>query len=290
MSIKTFSYTRLDLRAVPPRQQDSNKSTFGRVLCVCGSVGMAGAAYLCAKAALRTGAGLVEIFTPEENRIPLQALLPEAIVSTYDAQAPDLDALDASISRAQIIVCGCGLGVSPASRSVLSHILRNSKLPTVLDADALNLLSINPSLLKYARGAIITPHPGEMSRLCGFDTQQINAQREQICRDFAAKHSLVCALKGHRTCVSDGQRVYLNKSGNSGMATAGSGDVLAGIIGGLLAQNEGRTLDMLTVASLGVYIHGLCGDAAASRLGEYSVIASDIIDALPSILGSIERK
>ncbi len=290
MSIKTFSYTKSSLRAVPIRKQDSSKRTFGRVLCVCGSLGMSGAAYFAAKAALRTGAGLVEIFTPEENRVVLQTLLPEAIVTSYKKESPDLDMLDNSISRAQVVVCGCGLGVSRESRIVLSHLLRSCTLPTVLDADALNLIALNPSLLKYAEGKIITPHLAEMSRLCGVDIQEILSQRLQICKSFAQKHSLVCLLKGHNTCVSDGESTYLNTSGNSGMATAGSGDVLAGIIGGLLAQNGDNKLDMLTAAALGAYIHGLCGDYAADRLGEYSVIASDIIDALPHVLGNIDRR
>ena len=284
-----FSYTHADLSLMPPRPTDSNKGTFGRVLCVCGSRGMAGAAYLAAKAALRTGAGLAEILTPEENRTVLQTLLPEAIVTVYDSEAPSPHTVEEAVRRADTVVCGCGLGVTRQSLTVLSHVLRATKAPTVLDADALNLLSRNPSLLKYAKGKIITPHPMEMSRLTGLSAEQINADRQTVCREFAKRHELVCVLKGHETAVSDGGgAIYINRSGNSGMATGGSGDVLAGIIGGILSQARATELSLMQTACLGVYIHGLCGDAAAAQLGEYSVIASDIIAALPRVLKGIK--
>lgn len=283
--LMTFSYTRQDLSLLPRRPAESNKGTFGRVLCVCGSKGMAGAAYLCAKATLRCGAGLVEIFTPEENRIVLQTLLPEAIVTTYDADEPQLHELERAVSRATAIVCGCGLGTSRQASSILGRVLRSSSVPTVLDADALNILSRNAALMKYAKGKIITPHLYEMSRLTRIDAEQIAAEATTVCQSFAQSHELVCVLKGHRTAVSDGgASVYINRSGNSGMSTAGAGDVLAGVIGGILAQNRDGALSEFQVASLGVYIHGLSGDAAAEMLGEYSVIASDIIDCLPKIL------
>ena len=289
MSDICFSYGPSDLSLMPPRKAESNKGSYGRVLCVCGSVGMAGAAYLCASAALRTGAGLVEVLTPEENRVIIQTLLPEAIVSVYDKDSPSIEHIDACLTRANAVVCGCGLGVGSASRALLGRVLRKVQVPTVLDADALNIISKSPTLLKYAANKIITPHPMEMSRLCAQDVSDINADRESVCSDFAESHSLICVLKGHRTVVSDGKSVFINTSGNSGMATAGSGDVLAGIIGGILAQNTEGKLDMLQAASLGVYVHGLCGDAAAQKLGEYSVIASDIVANLPDVLKEIPR-
>ncbi len=290
MSFSTFSYTHEHIALMPAREQESNKGSFGRVLCVCGSVGMAGAAYLCAKAALRTGAGLVEILTPEENRTVIQTLLPEAIVSVYSKDDPDISVIDQALARADAVVCGCGLGISRASLTLLRRVLREGHAPTVLDADALNLISRNPSLIKYARGKIITPHPAEMSRLTAISVDDVTNDRQRICYEFSKKHGLVCALKGHRTAVSDGERVYVNRSGNSGMATAGSGDVLAGIIGGILAQSKDGRLTMLEVAALGVYIHGLCGDIAAAQLGEYSVIASDIIASLPKVLRQYTHK
>ena len=286
----TFSYNTENLGLLPSRPAESNKGTFGRVLCGCGSYGMAGAAYLAAKAALRMGAGLVEILTPKCNLPILQTLLPEAIVSVYDEEQPSSIDVEKAVGRADVIVCGCGLGVSQTSRFVLSHVLRASaSTPTVHDADELNLISRNPSLLKYAKGKIITPHPAEMSRLTGMSVCEIVSSYEQTATDFAKAHGLICVLKGHNTRVCDGgERIYINNSGNSALATAGSGDVLAGIIGGILAQSRGEeSLSTLECACLGVYIHGLCGEVASAELSEYSVIASDIIDALPRVLKGI---
>ncbi len=285
----SFSYTRSDISRMPRRSQDSNKGTFGRVLCVCGSRGMAGAAYLCAVAALRTGAGLVEILTPEINLPIIQTLIPEAVVSTYDEEEPSPMDIEKALSRADAVVCGCGLGVSRASLFVLSRVLRMSNVPTVLDADALNLISRNPSLFKYCEGKIITPHPAEMSRLTRAPIEDIVAYPDKAAYELAKKHGLVCVLKGHKTRVSDGgERVYLNDSGNSALATGGSGDVLAGIIGGILSQARNGAMTPFEVACLGVYIHGLCGDVCAIRHGEYSTIASDIAAALPEVLKNIK--
>ena len=214
----------------------------------------------------------------------IQTLLPEGIVTVYDASSPDAVLIEAAVDRADAVVCGCGLGVSRESLFVLSRVLRRVSVPLVLDADALNLLSQSRALLKYARGAVITPHPMEMSRLTGLSVEAINADRATVCHELAAKYSLVCVLKGHNTVVSDGDQVYINTTGNSGMATAGSGDVLAGIVGGLLSQSRNGDLSTLEVAALSVYIHGLCGDVAAEELSEYSVMATDIINALPCVL------
>lgn len=282
-----FSLEKLSAEMLPPRPSRSSKGDFGRVLCVCGSEGMSGAAYLCAKAAYRTGAGLVEIFTPEENRIILQTSLPEAVVTTYNEENLE-EKLLASMQKATCIAAGCGLSVTPSSRRLLSALLRNTdteKTPLALDADALNLISRNPSLLKYARGAVITPHALEFSRLTGYSVEDILASPAELAYSFAKKNSLICVLKDSNTVVSDGsERLYINNSGNDGMATAGSGDVLCGILAGLLAQT--KTLSLDTVA-LGVYIHGLCGDACARRLSPYSLMASDLIDALPIVFNSI---
>jgi len=282
-----FSYTERDLSRMPRRPAESHKGTFGRVLCVCGSAGMCGAAYFAAKAAYRVGAGLVRILTVEENRSVLQTLIPEAIVSVYDPHT-----LADAVEWADVLVVGCGLGVTPASRGLLSDLLRmREDKPTVLDADALNLLARNPSLIKYARGAVITPHVGEMCRLTALPGEEILADPVRVAQDFAQKHACVCVLKSHRTVVSDGtEGVYRNNSGNSGLATGGSGDVLAGIIGGILAQGLGGALTTMEAACLGVYLHGLCGDEASAKLSEYSVMAGDILDAIPKVMRKMEEK
>ena len=271
------------VRALPARPAESNKGTFGRVLCVCGSKGMSGAAFLAAKAAYRVGAGLVQILTVEENRAILQGQLPEAIVTVYDPEAPDLDLLRSLGERADALVIGPGLGISPASRRLVSFFLRYVKKPTVLDADGLNLLSANPSLLKHARGAILTPHPMEMSRLLGCSVEEVLADPQSVALEYAGAHGVTVVMKGHCTAVTDGgETLYLNRTGNSGMATGGSGDVLAGMIGGLLAYRG--ELSSLTVASAGVYLHGLAGDLAAARLSEHSVMAGDILESVPEAI------
>ena len=286
-SYTQFSFNTFPTDLMPKRKERSSKGDFGRILCVCGSRGMAGAAYLCAKAAYRTGAGLVEILTPEENRIVLQTSLPEAIITPYTADnATEL--LFASMQKATCIAAGCGLSVTPESRKLLSVLLHNvdtAKTPLILDADALNLISKNPSFLKYIKGAIITPHALEFSRLSGNSTEDILTSPADLAYEYAKKNSLICVLKDHNTVISDGgSRLYINNTGNNGMSTAGSGDVLAGILAGLASQSRIASLD---IAALGVYIHGLCGDIAARRLSQYSVIASDIIDALPIVFNGI---
>ena len=287
-SYTQFSFDTFPTDLMPKRKERSSKGDFGRVLCVCGSIGMAGAAYLCAKAAYRTGAGLVEILTPEENRIVLQTSLPEAIITPYTVDN-GAELLLASMQKATCIVAGCGLSVTPESRKLLSVLLHNvdtAKTPLILDADALNLISKNPSFLKYIKGAIITPHALEFSRLSGYSVEDILTSTSNLAYEYAKKYSLICVLKDHNTVVSDGsERIYINNTGNNGMSTAGSGDVLAGILAGLVAQSKNASLD---IAALGVYIHGLCGDIAARRLSHYSVIASDLIDALPIVFNGIE--
>ena len=286
-----FSFDKNALNMLPRRAPRSNKGDYGRLLCICGSEGMAGAAYLCAKAAYRSGAGLVEIFTHRCNVVPLQASLPEAIITPYD-DGYTQPTLIASLERADAIVIGCGLGVTPLSRKILSDLLRSEarlQKPLLIDADAINLLARNRSLLKYVKGAILTPHFMEASRLLDTPINELMADTCAAAHSIASRFGAICVMKDHESAVSDGSaRVYTNKSGNAGMATAGSGDVLAGIIGGLLAQTVRAipSVDSFGAATLGVYIHGLAGDGAALRYGEYSLMASDIIDAIPAVLST----
>ena len=219
-----FSYDAKALSLIPRREARSNKGSFGRLLCVCGSEGMAGAAYLAAKAAYRSGVGLVEILTHRVNLAVTQTLIPEAVVSVYDEEYDKNKILEA-VSRADGIVIGCGLGQSALSRTVLSDVLRSrgEDIPLVIDADGLNLLSKNRSLMKYVKGAVITPHPMEMSRISGLSVDDILSDTARAACDIAKKYSLVCVLKDHESVVSDGgEQVYINKRGNSGMATGGS--------------------------------------------------------------------
>lgn len=289
-TVKTFSYDASILKSLPKRPEHSHKGTFGRLLVIGGSYGMSGAAYLCAKAAYRSGVGLVDIFTPEENRVILQTLIPEAVLSVYDKSAKDR--IYSSLERADAVVIGVGLGQSETASDILSTVLKTTKVPVVIDADALNLISKSNSLFELMRAPsdrelIITPHPGEMSRLTGIAVADIVGDLQNIATDFADKNRVICVLKDHNTVVAvpNSDMVYLNQSGNSGMATAGSGDVLSGIIGALLAQGVAPDES----ARLGVYIHGSAGDLARDRLGEYSVMAQDIIDMLPSVFMQADR-
>lgn len=282
-----YNYTPSDLEKLKSRPERSNKYTFGKVLFVCGSNGMAGAAYLSALAAYRSGAGLCEIYTPEQNRVILQTLLPEAIIKTYNTDAPYLSEFRGLLKKCDSAVIGCGLGKSDASLSILKTLLTEYKRPCVIDADALNLISEHPELKKLLKGNVITPHLAEMSRLCGKQVSEIAACVPSVCAEFAKQYGTVCVLKDHRTAVSDGgERIYINTSGNSAMAKAGSGDVLAGVIGALLARRD-APLTATDAATLGVYIHGLAGDIAADKLGSFSPLASDIANSISAVLRDI---
>ena len=271
-----YSYELGDLCRMPKRFDESHKGDYGRLLLIVGSKGMCGAAYLAAKAAYRTGAGLVHILTAEENLVAIQALIPEAIVSTYNSDSLDLDLVDGCIEKADAICIGCGLGSSDISRRLVSHVLKVSDKPTVVDADALNIASQSEVLKRYLSGKIITPHVGEMSRLTGLTCDDISHTPEQTALDFAGLYRTVCVLKRHKTLVSDGgEKIYENRSGNNGMSTAGAGDVLAGIIGGILAQSKNTETSLTEAASLGVYIHGLAGDDAKTDHPEKNIEAYD---------------
>lgn len=253
------------------RGKFDHKGTFGHALLVAGSYGKAGAATLAAGAALRTGAGLVTVHTPSSAVLALQAALPEAMVSPDPGSSnvttlPDLALYDA-------IGAGPGLGTDPDTASVLKNLLERSTVPMVLDADALNILSQHREWLDLlSPRTILTPHPGEFRRLTGTDSSDFRLLEEQ--RTFAARHRCVVVLKGAHTSVAlpDGT-VYFNSTGNPGMATGGSGDVLTGMITSLLAQGY----DPADAAITGVYLHGLSGDIALRIHSEESVIAGDIL-------------
>lgn len=260
---------------LPQRTADSFKGTYGKVLVVAGSRNMCGAAYLAGKAAYRTGAGLVYIYTEECNRVILQQLLPEAVLLTYDVQNWKPEALDDCLRGMTAVSAGSGLGTGEVKKEILRHILAADYLPRVLDADALNLLAADETLWEVAKEPfIITPHIGEMSRLCALPAAKLKAAPAEAAAAFSAAHRVITVLKDARTVVSDGKDCSWNTRGNNGMATGGSGDVLAGIIGGLLAQK----LPLFEAAKLGVYIHALAGDAAAKERGTYSMMAGDILE------------
>ena len=277
-------------RILPPRTRRSHKGTYGRVALLCGSEGMSGAAVLATRAALRSGVGLARVLTPDCNRVVLQVAVPEAIVSVYATPAEA-----AGYAEADALVLGCGLGVSELSREALRGVLKvcpaDGAVPVVLDADGINHAVKDPSLwgdlLAHRRQVIITPHPMEMSRLCGKAVSDILAHPVEVAKAFAATWGVTVVLKDAHTVIAspDGD-VFLCAAGNAGMATGGSGDALAGVIGSLLAQNRQRIGVDVTVAEIaaaGVCLHAKAGDLAAEDLGEYGMLPSDLIERLPRV-------
>lgn len=288
--LDSWYWTASDVVPYLQRPAYSHKGTFGRVLVIGGCPGMCGASYFAAKSAYRAGAGLVEVFTAEANRIPLQTLLPEAILSTFDAvDMPTDEQLAHLLDRADSVVLGCGLGQGDVAHHITKAALHFCQKPLVVDADALNLIAAHEPLqaLLAARTAptVLTPHMGEASRLCHRTTEEIASDLFATSAALAARYHAVCVLKDARTIISDGKNHFAQPHGNSGMATAGSGDCLAGLIGSLLAQHRTRpNTRPVDIATLGILIHAMAGDFAADHLGQHAVMASDIADAIGAVL------
>jgi hydroxyethylthiazole kinase-like uncharacterized protein yjeF len=265
---------------ITPRASDSHKGDFGRVLVVAGSRGKTGAAILAAHGALKSGAGLVTIASPRSMQPVIAAYAPdymtEALDETVDGTV-DFAAAEYVLGlKADAIVIGPGLGRGPGVSTFVRELLENSETPLVLDADALNAFADEPSVLvgREGRDVIITPHPGEMSRLVGCTIDDVQADRMGITRDFAMTHKLYVVLKGYRTLIAtpDG-KVFVNPTGSPGMATGGTGDVLAGMLAAWLAQ----LLDAEAACRLSVYVHGAAGELADADQGEVSMTASDLV-------------
>ena len=219
---------------------------------------------------------MVKTVTHENNREALLQALPEVILKTYTDEAPDLSE---ELKWADVIAIGPGISYSDIALSMLKTVLQDCCLPLVMDADALMLFKDHEELQQAAqdpeRTVIITPHLGEFSKLTGFSIRKITDDLPNVCRNYAKDHQLICVLKDARTVISNGEKTYLNLSGNSGMATAGSGDVLLGLIASLLGQQ----LKGLDAAAYGCYIHGLAGDEAADQYGKSGMVASNMIEA-----------
>lgn len=280
----TFGYEKQDLfLGFPKRKKNSHKGSYGKVLMIAGSKGMSGAAYLSAKAAYAVGAGLVQIYTHEENRVILQQLLPEAIITTYDTF--DSEQLEKLIQWADLIGIGCGLGKSDTAERVMQYTLKRALVPCVVDADGINILSKHMEWIEETNTLIVlTPHMKEMSRMLQCSVKELIEQRMEKLHAFVERYKVVCVLKDARTLVAkEHQNTYLNLSGNAAMAKAGSGDVLAGVIVGILAQQ----CEPYTSACLGVFLHGLAGDMARDKKGAYSVLASDLVAEISSVLKNI---
>jgi hydroxyethylthiazole kinase-like uncharacterized protein yjeF len=282
---------------VRPRKLEAHKGNFGHVLVLGGSVGKTGAAAMAAKAALRAGTGLATVATAK-SALPIIASLsmeimteplPETDSGTISIRALQGGILDSLVEGKSVLAVGPGLGRHPETMELVREVVNRYDLPIVLDADGLNAFAGCDTLRAGGRVRVLTPHPGEMGRLVGKKTSEIVAHRVDIAREFAREHGVQLVLKGFRTLTAapDGQ-VWVNLTGNPGMATGGSGDVLTGIAAALLAQYPDRSATEVTAAA--VYLHGLAGDIAARELGEASMIAGDILDALPKAYREIKQR
>jgi ADP-dependent NAD(P)H-hydrate dehydratase len=278
------------LPILPPRQPDSHKGDFGRVLLIGGSRGMTGAISLSGMAALRAGAGLVQLAVPLVCQDVVAGFEPSYMtigLANDDAGRISLKARDRIMQlaeKATVIGCGPGLGRSARLDDIVSWLYTRLEQPAVFDADALNALATRPGVLPQPGGPrLITPHPGEFQRLIGKFKQIDRGELEREAATFAERTGIVVLLKGHGTLITDGRRQAHNTTGNPGMATGGTGDVLTGLVAGLIGQR----LTPFDAARLAAHVHGLAGDLAAQELGQVSLIASDLVHWLPQAFRSI---
>jgi len=277
------------IKSIPklkPRAVDAHKGDFGRVCIISGSFGMSGAAALAGRAALRAGAGLVRVAVPK-SVLPIVAsiepsftTIPLAEDGTGRISEKAINTVLSAAGENDCLAFGPGIGTSSQLRSILRSLIEQKQLRLLIDADGLNNLSKIKDWPKRLKAELVlTPHPGEMKRLwSGLFREQLPHDRRDQAGKLAQQTKTTVALKGAGTVVTDGQKVYINKTGNPGMATAASGDVLTGVITALMGQG----LSNFDAAVLGVYVHGLAGDIAAEKTGQVGLIATDIIDSLPA--------
>lgn len=277
---------------MPARPPGGHKGTFGHLYAIAGSRGFTGAAKMLGEAAARSGVGLVTLGVPEPLGDVVASNMLEAMTMLLPA-TPDESIAPAAVGPAlefakdkEAVALGPGLSQNPETQQFILEFIQGCDAPLVIDADGLNALSENPVVLGTTRPRVLTPHPGEMARLCGTTSDAVQKDREGCAREFAEGHGCTLVLKGYRTIVAlpDG-RAFMNVNGNSGMATGGTGDVLTGLIGGLMAQG----VDASDAALLGVYVHGLAGDLAAKAKTERGTIASDVIATIPGAWHLLEE-
>lgn len=293
---ETFLTEPIDvLSRLPKRPLSAHKYSCGKVFVIAGSVGLTGAAAMCSSSALKAGAGAVVLGVPESLNPILEEKLTEVMTTPLPETSKQSLALGAyesikrSIEWSDVVALGPGLSRNKETRELVWKIVENINRPILIDADGLNALSENVKILKRKKAApfILTPHAGELSRIIGLDARAIEAERVSVARTVAKDYGIVLVLKGAPTVVAgpDG-RVFVNPTGNPGMATAGAGDILSGIITGLWAQG----LSALNAAICGVYLHGLAGDLAKNQFGEYSLVAMDLQDFFPAAVLELSSK
>ncbi len=273
---------------LPARPVDGHKGTFGHLLSVCGSVGMAGAACFAAEAAYRCGTGLVTAAMPAEIYPLVSLRVPEtvcALLSTKEPFDKTADCLSLRLQKSTAVLFGCGVGQSDRAAETARFLMKQTAVPLIMDADGLNLLATHKDIAETTVPFCITPHPAEAARLLGWTTAQVEEDRLGAVCALADRFSAVAVLKGHETLVTaPGKPVLKNTTGNDALATGGSGDVLAGVIGGLAAQG----CSLYEAAMCGVYLHGLAGERAAKRLSRRGTLARDLLVELASLLSEYE--
>lgn len=296
MNYKLLNYNKKDVFTIPlgeqislpPRNPAGNKGTFGRVAIIAGSPDMNGACFLSSISAFYSGTGYVEVITPNDNRNIMMQMVPEAVLFTYDTTEIDIDSILSECNKANCVVLGPGLSVNENAVKLTTEVLKNINKTLVIDADALNCIAFNNLSLHQSdfpeREIIITPHVKEFSRLTQKEVFEIKKNYMSILNEFAIENRVICVGKDSTTIVTNGNSVYINTTGNDGMATAGSGDVLSGLIGGLIAQGESA----FSAAWKGVFLHGLAGDLATYDVGKYSLTASEIARTIPQAICCME--
>jgi len=271
----------------PRRKVDTHKGDYGYVFILGGSPGLTGAVCLCSQAALKIGAGGVLAGVPKSLNSIFEIKLTEVMSEPLEEQGGYLcqgawKTIKEVLSRIDVFAIGPGAALKTTTQKLILKVIETVNKPLVVDADGINALAQNLTVLtrRKTKKIILTPHLGEFSRLIKQDREKIKKNRKELARKFALKYNLILVLKGHRTLISDGKRLFENKTGNPGMATAGTGDVLSGMIAGLVAQG----LECFEAAKLGVYLHGLAADFAVKDKTQNCLIASDIIEYLPKAI------
>ncbi len=275
------------------RDKNSHKGTYGTALFICGSYGMSGAAIMSATAALRCGLGIAKIALPDKiydivaKSVPEAVCLPCATSADGTFCGDDTQKITDYMKNCSVIVIGCGMGQSVDNAKILDAVIKNAECPIIIDADGINLLAQNIDIIKQTRvPVILTPHPAEMSRLCKITTFDIQNNRQHIATEFSRDYGVFVVLKGNKTIVATPDaKAYFNVTGNAGMATGGSGDVLAGIIAAFVARADNLTGALCDA----VYIHGAAGDLAAKQMSKTSMLPRDLIERLPCLFKKLER-
>ena len=280
-----------ELPGVPARRPEAHKGDFGHVLVVAGSPGMTGAGCMAAQSAQLAGAGLVTLALPASLNLVAEVKLTSIMSMPLPEAGPGVLGMEAArrllevADRFDVAAVGPGLGRAAETEAMVAALLCGLNLPVVVDADGLNAIAARIEVLKQRNAVtVLTPHPGEMMRLCGLGSvRDVQRSRREVAVQFASDHSVLLVLKGHQTIVTDGVALYVNGTGNPGMATGGTGDVLTGMIGGLLCQGLGA----FDAAQLAVYVHGLAGDMAAGAKGQLSMTAEDVMAFVPEAFKTV---